>query len=83
MMEVAVLLSLMIGSSAEDSQICLNKWNHVAEVKLKSDVLLDNVRSVIRQIKVRVFLFVFFSGMFLISHTSIQYSFHVGGLNRS
>lgn len=52
-MEVAVLLSLMIGSSAEDGQLCLIDWSHTEEVKLKSDVLLDNVRSVIKQAKVR------------------------------
>ncbi|XP_067462602.1 telomerase protein component 1 [Thunnus thynnus] len=51
MMEVAVLLSLMIGSSAEDAQLCLMGFNHSEEVKLKSDVLLDNVRSVIKQAK--------------------------------
>ncbi|XP_032388427.1 telomerase protein component 1 isoform X2 [Etheostoma spectabile] len=51
-MEVAVLLSLMIGSSAEDSQICIYDWNCSQEVKLKSDILLDNVRSVMKQIQV-------------------------------
>ncbi|XP_028448639.1 telomerase protein component 1 isoform X2 [Perca flavescens] len=50
-MEVAVLLSLMIGSSAEDSQICICDWNSREEVKLKSDVILDNVRIVMKQIK--------------------------------
>ncbi|XP_039671900.1 telomerase protein component 1 isoform X3 [Perca fluviatilis] len=50
-MEMAVLLSLMIGSSAEDSQICICDWNCREEVKLKSDVLLDNVRIVMKQIK--------------------------------
>ncbi|XP_037643580.1 telomerase protein component 1 isoform X2 [Sebastes umbrosus] len=51
-MEMAVLLGLMIGSSAEDSQLCLFDWSHSLEVELKSDVLLDNVRSVMKQIKV-------------------------------
>ncbi|XP_044076665.1 telomerase protein component 1 isoform X2 [Siniperca chuatsi] len=51
MMEVAVLLSLMIGSSAEDSRLCLAGWSHCEEVTLKSDVLLDNVRTVMKQIK--------------------------------
>ncbi|XP_031153943.1 telomerase protein component 1 isoform X2 [Sander lucioperca] len=50
-LEVAVLLALMIGSSAEDSQICICDWNCREEVKLKSDVLLDNVRIVMKQIK--------------------------------
>uniref|UniRef100_A0AAQ6IID5 Telomerase-associated protein 1 n=1 Tax=Anabas testudineus TaxID=64144 RepID=A0AAQ6IID5_ANATE len=50
-MEVAVLLSLMISSRAEDCRICLNNWNSVEEVELKSDVLLENVRSVMKQVK--------------------------------
>lgn len=53
--EMAVLLSLMVVSSAEDSQLCLIDWSHSQEIELKSDVLLDNVRSVIKQIKVRAF----------------------------
>ncbi|KAK2822733.1 hypothetical protein Q5P01_022798 [Channa striata] len=51
MEEVAVLLSLMIASSAEDCQLCLNNWYNVKEVELKSDVLLENVRSVMKEIK--------------------------------
>ncbi|KAM9349866.1 telomerase protein component 1 [Symphorus nematophorus] len=50
-MEVAVLLSLMIGSSAEDFRLCLVEWSHSEEIKLKSDVLLDNVRTVVKHIK--------------------------------
>lgn len=61
MLEVAVLLSLMIGSSAEDSQLCLADWSHCEEVKLKSDVLLDNVRSVMEQVEV----WTFFCGILL------------------
>lgn len=57
MLEVSVLLSLMIASSAEDSQLCVVDWNHGEELELKSDVLLDNVRSVTKQIKVRIFFF--------------------------
>lgn len=53
-MEVAILLSLMIASSAEDSQLYIKEWNYVEEVKLKSDVLLENVRSVKKQLKVRI-----------------------------
>ncbi|KAM6989331.1 telomerase protein component 1 [Tautogolabrus adspersus] len=49
--EIAVLLSLMICSSAEDCQLCMYDWRHGQEVKLKSDVLLDNVRSVVKQMK--------------------------------
>lgn len=55
MMELAVLLSLMIGSSAEDFQLYKTDWNRTDEIQLKSDVLLDNVRSVMKQIKVRAF----------------------------
>lgn len=43
----------MIGSSAEDFQMFTIDWNTNMEIKLKSGVLLDNVRSVIKQIKVR------------------------------
>ncbi|XP_034009134.1 telomerase protein component 1 [Trematomus bernacchii] len=50
-METATLLSLMIGSSAEHSQITLVSHYGFKEVELKSDVLLDNVRSVIKQRK--------------------------------
>ncbi|XP_074545467.1 telomerase protein component 1-like [Halichoeres trimaculatus] len=50
--EMSVLLSLMICSSAEDSQLCLYNWNTSEEVKLKSDDLLDNVRSVVKRLKV-------------------------------
>ncbi|XP_034559515.1 telomerase protein component 1-like [Notolabrus celidotus] len=44
--EIASLLSLMICSSAEDSHLYLFNWYESGEVKLKSDVLLDNVRTV-------------------------------------
>ncbi|XP_058486983.1 telomerase protein component 1 [Solea solea] len=53
LMEVAVLLSLMIKNSAEDSQLYLLNDEHVEEVKLKSDVLLENVRIVMKQIESR------------------------------
>lgn len=51
-MEVAVLLSLMIGSSAEDFQLYLSFWGSLKEIKLQSDVLLENVKNVIKQIEV-------------------------------
>lgn len=54
-MEVAVLLSLMIASSAEDIQLYTNDGDIVREVQLKSDVLLENVHSVKKQIKVGIF----------------------------
>ncbi|KAM3604040.1 uncharacterized protein V6R79_005607 [Siganus canaliculatus] len=50
-MEVAVLLSLLICSAAEDCQLYLNCWCHVDEVKLKSDIVLDNIKDVMKQIK--------------------------------
>ncbi|KAM8849775.1 telomerase protein component 1 isoform 2-T4 [Spinachia spinachia] len=49
--EAVALLSLMIASSAEDCQLCLHTWNHSQEVMLESDVLLDNVRSLLKQMK--------------------------------
>ncbi|CAJ1072834.1 telomerase protein component 1-like [Xyrichtys novacula] len=49
--EIAVLLSLMIESSAEDCQLHIYDWRMSEEVKLKSDVLLDNVRTVVKQMK--------------------------------
>nr|XP_046265032.1 telomerase protein component 1 [Scatophagus argus]XP_046265033.1 telomerase protein component 1 [Scatophagus argus] len=51
MMEVAVLLSLMIDCSAEDCLLYLVNWNSYKKVELKSDVLLDNVWSVLKQAK--------------------------------
>ncbi|CAJ1072532.1 Hypothetical predicted protein [Xyrichtys novacula] len=49
--EIAILLSLMIKSSAEDCQLYICNWGSSEEVKLKSDVLLDNVRTVVKQVK--------------------------------
>ncbi|XP_053293523.1 telomerase protein component 1 isoform X3 [Pleuronectes platessa] len=51
MMEAAMLLSLMICSSAEDGQLHLVDNGHGEEAKLKSDVLLENVRSGMAQLK--------------------------------
>ncbi|XP_076004494.1 telomerase protein component 1 isoform X2 [Genypterus blacodes] len=51
MMEVAILLSLMISSSAEDASLLLLDFYGIVNAKLQSDVLLDNVRSVQKQIK--------------------------------
>ncbi|TKS79483.1 Telomerase protein component 1 [Collichthys lucidus] len=50
LLEVAALLALMINSSAEDSQLLLSYYGSY-EFKLTSDVLLENVRSVIKEIK--------------------------------
>ncbi|XP_038859161.1 telomerase protein component 1 [Salvelinus namaycush] len=52
MQEVAVLLSLMIAHSAEHPQLIHFCWWGCAEVELKSDVLLDNVRHVMKQVEV-------------------------------
>lgn len=51
-MELAVLLSLMIRSSAEDFQLYRSSYSGFMELKLESDVLLENVRSVIKQMTV-------------------------------
>ena len=51
--EVAVLLSLMIACSAEDPQLVLVSWMSFKELKLESDVLLDNWRQVMKKVKVR------------------------------
>ncbi|XP_071347004.1 telomerase protein component 1-like isoform X1 [Trachinotus anak] len=50
-MEVGVLLSLIISSSAEDSQLHAYGWKHADKLELKSDILLENVRSVMKQIQ--------------------------------
>ena len=54
--EVAVLLSLMIASSAEDPQLVLFSWNSFTDLKLESDVLLANWRQVMKNVKVRKLL---------------------------
>lgn len=81
-MEIAVLLSLMIGSSAEDFQLYLSFWRGVKEIKLESDVLLENVKNVIKQIKVSTsallslsFLKVYFSIAFTQCELLFVFSF--------
>lgn len=51
MEELAVLLSLMISSSAEDFQLCCVYWGSTEEIKLTSDNLLENVWSTMKQLK--------------------------------
>ncbi|CAL8278850.1 unnamed protein product [Lota lota] len=51
MQEVAVLISLLIGSSAEETKLCRYAWTHCSEVKLNTHVLLENVQSVMKQVK--------------------------------
>lgn len=46
------MLGLMIGCRAEDFELFKDK----RKLELKSDVLLENVRSVVKQMKVRAFL---------------------------
>ncbi|XP_067330361.1 telomerase protein component 1-like isoform X1 [Channa argus] len=53
-MKLPVLLSLMIGSSAEDCHMFLHNWKRMEEIKLTSDVLLENVRSVMKRVKVHI-----------------------------
>lgn len=64
-LEVAVLLSLMIGSSAEDFKLYVSFWRGLKEIKIESDVLLDNVKGVIKQLKVSISAFLFFKDFFL------------------
>ncbi|XP_039510590.1 telomerase protein component 1 [Pimephales promelas] len=49
--EAALLLCMMINYCSEDSQVLLNRFQDLQELKLKSDVLLDNVRQAMNQIK--------------------------------
>lgn len=49
------MLALMISSSAEDSELCLTCYGEWEEVTLKSDVLLENVRSLVKEMKVHIF----------------------------
>ncbi|XP_061694607.1 telomerase protein component 1 isoform X2 [Syngnathoides biaculeatus] len=51
MLEVTILLSLMIASSCEDAHVCLVDYYQYADAQLESDLLLENVQSVMRQIK--------------------------------
>lgn len=53
---MAVLLSLMIGSSAEDFELYKADWGSSKKLELKSDVLLENVRSVVKQLQVGICL---------------------------
>ncbi|XP_056092464.1 telomerase protein component 1 [Rhinichthys klamathensis goyatoka] len=48
--EAALLLCMMINYCSEDSQVLLNRFQDFQELKLKSDVLLDNVRQAMKQI---------------------------------
>ncbi|RXN37538.1 telomerase component 1 [Labeo rohita] len=49
--EAAVLLCMMINYCSEDSQLMLFAANGFQEFKAKSDILLDNVRQAIKQVK--------------------------------
>lgn len=50
------MLGLMIVSRAEDFELIKSEWDGSQKLELKSDVLLENVRSVVKQIQVRGFL---------------------------
>ncbi|XP_077088615.1 telomerase protein component 1 [Siphateles boraxobius] len=47
--EAALLLCMMINYCSEDSQVILHNYQQIRELKLKSDVLLDNVRQAMKQ----------------------------------
>ncbi|XP_053738812.1 telomerase protein component 1 isoform X3 [Synchiropus splendidus] len=47
--EVASLLALMLASCCEDASIFITEWGRQHKVSLKSDVLLENVRSVVKR----------------------------------
>ncbi|KAF4117538.1 hypothetical protein G5714_002091 [Onychostoma macrolepis] len=49
--EAAMLLCMMINYCSEDSQVMLFCYKGLQEVKMKSDVLLDNVRQAMKQVK--------------------------------
>ncbi|XP_030220277.1 telomerase protein component 1 [Gadus morhua] len=49
--EVAVLISLLIGCSAEETKLCTYGWYHCTEVKLKSHLVLENFKTVAKQVK--------------------------------
>ncbi|XP_077471259.1 telomerase protein component 1 isoform X2 [Stigmatopora argus] len=51
MLEVTVLLSLMIASSCEDVHVYLLDYNKYSAAQLESDMVLENVRSVMQQIQ--------------------------------
>ncbi len=51
-----MLLCMMINYCSEDSRVMLLCHEGLQEVKMKSDVLLDNVRQAMKQVKVRIFL---------------------------
>ena len=53
MREVAVLISLLIGRSAEETKLCSYGWCHCSEVKLNTHVVLENVKRVTKQVKVK------------------------------
>ncbi|KAK2822749.1 hypothetical protein Q5P01_022814 [Channa striata] len=50
MTEVAVFVSLMIASRAEDCQLCVNCWHDVEKVKPKSDNILENVSCIVKDV---------------------------------
>ncbi|KAJ0011533.1 hypothetical protein NQD34_012509 [Periophthalmus magnuspinnatus] len=51
LVELGVLLSLMIGSRAEDVSLVLTTYDQWTQIKLESDNLLKNVRTVAKRIR--------------------------------
>ncbi|XP_059419370.1 telomerase protein component 1 isoform X2 [Carassius carassius] len=49
--EASMLLCMMINYCSEDSQVMLLDYDNLQEFKMKSDVLLDNVRQAMKQVK--------------------------------
>ncbi|MED6236630.1 hypothetical protein ATANTOWER_011924, partial [Ataeniobius toweri] len=51
MMEVTALLAVMIKSSSEDCRLCMTQYNYCKEVELSSDNILENVKSLVKEMK--------------------------------
>ncbi len=49
-----MLMCMMINYCSEDSQVMLFSYKGLHEVKVKSEVLLDNVRQAKKQVEVRI-----------------------------
>ncbi|RXN33639.1 telomerase component 1 [Labeo rohita] len=60
--EVAMLLCMMINYCSEDSQVMLHCYDGFQEFKMKSDILLDNVRQAMKQAELdRIVVFDYYS----------------------
>ncbi len=54
--EAAMLLCMMINYCSEDSRVMLHAHEGLQEVKVKSDIIFDNVRQAMKQVEVRISL---------------------------